>query len=67
MECGKELYMGEERAPSWFTCSTCGQAVCEDCRRKHIMLCMAKTWGAVKEGPGGELIEVDRPRQAAIR
>ena len=65
-ECGGEIYPGEWRGQKWFTCSVCGRTVCEDCRKQHIMHCLAKTWGLMEE-KNGEFVQVERPRQFAIK
>jgi hypothetical protein len=64
-ECGEPIYPGEARGPKWFTCSVCGQTVCEDCRRRHILKCMALTWGMAKEEKG-ELVQVEKPSRYSL-
>ena len=57
-ECGESLHNKD-----WLTCSTCGKAICVDCSRKHMLICMALTWGLAKKDPvTGELIKEERPR-----
>jgi hypothetical protein len=65
-ECGEPIYPGEARGRKWFTCSICGRTVCEDCRKEHIMHCFAETWGLM-EKKDGEWVQVEKPRQFAIK
>lgn len=63
VECGCFPQVEEK---DWFTCSICGKPVCEECRKRHIPLCFAKTWGMVEVGPEGELVPVEKPRSFTI-
>jgi hypothetical protein len=65
-ECGEPIYEGEFKGPKWFTCGICGKEVCESCAKFHIPRCFALTWGAAKEGPGGEIIQVEKPSQFSL-
>ena len=47
----------------WFTCSSCGKTICEECRVGHIPLCMALTWAMAKVDPEtGELVQEEKPQ-----
>jgi len=60
---GRRIY-----TKKWFTCSYCGKPVCEECRKTHIVLCMALTWGQVEiDEETGELVVVDdKPAQFSM-
>ena len=65
VECGRRL--GVREGDEWFTCSICGEAVCEGCRKGHIPLCTVKTWGMAEVSPEtGELVQSEKPNKFAI-
>jgi len=71
-DCGRRLaYTVQGRrvyTKKWCTCSFCGKPVCEECRKNHIPLCMALTWGQAEiDEETGELVVVDeKPAQFSM-
>jgi hypothetical protein len=67
-DCGEwitEAYpFGMALERSWFTCSTCGKTICENCRKAHISLCMVLTWRMATVDPDtGKLIQSAKPHK----